>query len=612
MKIQLPKPGRRTAACFSLSLLLCFWPPAVIFLLLPRVLGNVADFSDNLVLSRITPLLILLSAAWLTYLWSTFFRLWLPPIRELYPRSGRIGSILWAFLGAVIPPLALLSIALPLGLRRHDRRILIPALTASCLSPIPAILFFLPAANAPLFYGSWIIWLAAFFRLITVMPDNSPFRKWSLAPLILPVLYLIAVQLSLPILNHLIDRQKQELEVIFDRPLTRDAFRQYYDNGLPANDAPHLPLIAFSQTLEDINFELQTPPPLPFTPAELTKLKQFEATHLNALRHLNRFVSLPYFKIGHDFNCPLPATRKYPEIKFYYNCARFYSLKLRSASDRSALLDANGKIARIRDYAADVPTLIGKLAVIMIENLRINAMQSALSSGFLTDNDLLDLQHILSDIRNNQFTLLREGYYAELRNLLDLHHLLANPVEFAREELKVSSPQIFRFLPPEYNVWIRLDLLHALNNYQKALLHLANPTLTMHRKLEWKDENIPAIYPLSWMMQLPLSSLLRTAATLSNRTQAARCAIAVEQYRRQNHQLPEALQQLVPEFLPEIPRDNFTDTPLLYRQGKLELYSSADNKEHILNGYRIYAPGQRYCGISGRYDTMFTVRTGGD
>lgn len=612
MKILLPAPSRRSAACFSLSLLLCFWPPTVIFLLLPRVPGNVVDFSDNLLLSRITPPLILLFATWLLYLWSTFYRLWLPPIRELYPRSDRTGSSLWAFLCAVLPPLALLSIALPLGLRRHDRRILIPALTASCLFPIPALFFFMPAANAPLFYGSWIIWFAAFFRLITVMPDGAPFRKWSFAPLILPVLYLIALLLSLPVLNHLIDRQKQELETIFGRPLTREAFRQHYYNGLPANDAPYQPIIAFSWALEDIAFELQTPPPLPLTSAELKKLRQFEAAHLSTLWHLNRFVSLPYFKIGYDFNCPLPTARKYPEIKFYHNCARFYRLKLLSAPDRPALLDASRKITRIRDYAADVPTLIGKLAAIMIENLRINAMQSALSSSFLTDNDLLDLQRTLSDIQDNQVPLLREGYYAELRNLLDLHHLLENPVESAREELKADSPQVFRFLPPEYHIWIRLDLLHALNNYRKGLFHLTNPTLTMHRKLDWKDENVPDIYPLSQMMQLPLASLLRTAATLSNRVQAAHCAIAVEQYRRQNHQLPESLLQLVPEFLPEVPRDNFTDTPLLYRRGKLELYSSTDNKEHILEGYRIYAPGQRYSGVSGPHDTMFSVRTGGD
>jgi len=67
-------------------------------------------------------------------------------------------------------------------------------------------------------------------------------------------------------------------------------------------------------------------------------------------------------------------------------------------------------------------------------------------------------------------------------------------------------------------------------------------------------------------------------ATAKNRIAAA--AIAVERYRRPHGRLPEKLEDLVPDFLPEVPEDPFDGKQLRYvvRNGELLIYSIGRNR----------------------------------
>ena len=57
---------------------------------------------------------------------------------------------------------------------------------------------------------------------------------------------------------------------------------------------------------------------------------------------------------------------------------------------------------------------------------------------------------------------------------------------------------------------------------------------------------------------------LQCAADTESMTRMARVACAIERYRRVNRTVPKDLNQLVPVFLAEIPRDTFTDKDLIY------------------------------------------------
>jgi len=77
-------------------------------------------------------------------------------------------------------------------------------------------------------------------------------------------------------------------------------------------------------------------------------------------------------------------------------------------------------------------------------------------------------------------------------------------------------------------------------------------------------------------LEAPFESVARSVAMSA----AADAAIACERYRRRHGELPEKLDQLVPEFLPELPVDPYTGEPLQYvvRDDEYLVYSVGSNR----------------------------------
>jgi hypothetical protein len=77
-----------------------------------------------------------------------------------------------------------------------------------------------------------------------------------------------------------------------------------------------------------------------------------------------------------------------------------------------------------------------------------------------------------------------------------------------------------------------------------------------------------------------LSAAFEAAARHAALSQAADASIAIEQYRRKHGKLPEQLDQLVPEFLPEVPTDPYNGQPLKYlvRDDEYLVYSVGSNR----------------------------------
>jgi hypothetical protein len=60
----------------------------------------------------------------------------------------------------------------------------------------------------------------------------------------------------------------------------------------------------------------------------------------------------------------------------------------------------------------------------------------------------------------------------------------------------------------------------------------------------------------------------------------ARTAISIERFKLKYKKLPEKLDELVPEFMPDVPLDPFDEKPLRYKKGEIEVsglrYDDAD------------------------------------
>lgn len=84
----------------------------------------------------------------------------------------------------------------------------------------------------------------------------------------------------------------------------------------------------------------------------------------------------------------------------------------------------------------------------------------------------------------------------------------------------------------------------SVSYYEKILLGSASDDLfyTVTREMEWQA-----------------------------RLAGARTAIAIERFKLKYKKLPEKLDELVPEFMPCVPKDPFDDQPIRYRQGDIEV-----------------------------------------
>jgi hypothetical protein len=88
---------------------------------------------------------------------------------------------------------------------------------------------------------------------------------------------------------------------------------------------------------------------------------------------------------------------------------------------------------------------------------------------------------------------------------------------------------------------------------------------------------------------LPATSALFAAAARNIATdRAADAGIAIELYRRERGELPATLDSLVPKYLPNVPVDPFTDSPMIYKVTD--------------EGFAIYSVGKNKTDDGGRFD----------
>ncbi len=99
---------------------------------------------------------------------------------------------------------------------------------------------------------------------------------------------------------------------------------------------------------------------------------------------------------------------------------------------------------------------------------------------------------------------------------------------------------------------------------------------------------LPSWQFITRMQTPPIDSYHRRACREYSRYRTLRTGLAVELYLRKHGKLPETLEELIPEFLPDIPVSPFTREPLRYEKGKLERLG--DQSEIVeFEGYRIHS-----------------------
>ena len=127
------------------------------------------------------------------------------------------------------------------------------------------------------------------------------------------------------------------------------------------------------------------------------------------------------------------------------------------------------------------------------------------------------------------------------------------------------------------------DLLFYLQIMERAV---ANAKAPFPKRLQVANDAGPQIVRTAREKKLPVSARLLPALVLlteaqaesAARLRAARTALAVERFRAAKQSLPEALDQLTPEFLSAVPADPFVGSSLRFKK--------------LAKGYVIYSVGR--------------------
>ncbi|MEX0939543.1 MAG: hypothetical protein WDZ59_16890 [Pirellulales bacterium] len=313
---------------------------------------------------------------------------------------------------------------------------------------------------------------------------------------------------------------------------------------------------------QDMNIDSGTPPPGEDWPqlAKAEELLTANAAKLEALHLAAEQSGGVYY----------PGLRQFMDIQQrlgHWNqarhAARWLQLEARVRAHRG---DPSGAIDSVEAMLAAAesmdrePLIAGFLVRVAILGMTMEELQTLLESGTLPAENLREFQQELRKVDlQGGLTLATQG-----ERVAGLHWY---------EHPPTGGGAIGRFAWQVQN--------GSLSDYLDGMTPIVDAT-----ELDW-PEGLTKLETLAaaaanqtnialWLQPISaVQSMTQAAAIITAKVRAADAAIAVVLYYQKHGQLPERLDELVPEFLPEVPADPFHDAPLNYRveNGEVVIYS---------------------------------------
>ncbi len=288
------------------------------------------------------------------------------------------------------------------------------------------------------------------------------------------------------------------------------------------------------------------------------------------------------------------------------------------ATNSDQLMEADALVANILGIARTLdkePALISQLVRFALDNIAVATLERRLNAGNLNEAELTNLSSALARQENNNLiTKALAGEramaipyfrmsWAEINKLSESdekdNNLLTGP------PLPGPQPMLFRVTG-----FFERDLLYYLQTMETniAFASLQPPQSLMVTNFQNRMyQELKRKYCILSALLLPAlgNAVVREANELAY-LRTAQTALAVEHFRLTHGQLPENLNELVPQFLSTVPIDPFDGQPLRYHR--------------LAKGYVVYSIGRDGHDDGGRekpadwkfsdktsYDITFTV-----
>lgn len=212
--------------------------------------------------------------------------------------------------------------------------------------------------------------------------------------------------------------------------------------------------------------------------------------------------------------------------------------------------------SKLADSLKGEPFLIPYLVRIACWKMAIQSLELSLSHIYFDAGQIKQIESFLSDTKND--TSLKDAFQGEKCFILEI----------------VQNPDLFKSTFPggariplkglgimELNAAKYLELM---NQYTEITMLSYSDKIQSLSKIEQETSNLSFFYSLTKMAFPSLNRIfyldLSWQITISN----AETALAVERYRLDQQNLPRSLDQLVPDYLEQVPLDPFDGKPLRY------------------------------------------------
>jgi len=233
-------------------------------------------------------------------------------------------------------------------------------------------------------------------------------------------------------------------------------------------------------------------------------------------------------------------------------------------------------IHRLAGSLARAPCLLSQCLRYGIDSVARDTLQDLLETEHVPAEELAPLQELLQSID------YAEGLERALIGERAMGVSLLQEPELMGEEAPTG---LMRLIPRGDDVAMYVDLMNgaiagARQKADEKLQFVRDMNEEIKNVLESPGPIERLRYTLTPLLFVPAGAVASSEARATAANRAAAAVIAAERFRLEHGRLPKDLEELVPEFLAEVPADPFTGEPMKMKiEGdKMTVYSVGENQ----------------------------------
>jgi hypothetical protein len=302
-------------------------------------------------------------------------------------------------------------------------------------------------------------------------------------------------------------------------------------------------------------------------PAPMTKaVEECLAANQQCLALLHEAAGIEHCRYNYDYKQMLAPAQDCRHAEQLLHVSAVYHA---SQGDTEAAVTAIEDGLRLSDSLQREPGLISYLVRIACLALTLNSMERSLSLTTFTEGQLKELSAALT----------RTG------NTLDFTRTLVTErcamIEMWRNPSRLGPTGgglPVRMLPGMRQTWL-IDTLDYMEAYIEASQLPPVERLKRFRRINSEVQQLSFLHALTKMAMPALTRVAELDLRARAHLELAQTALAIERYRLAGGKVPERLEELVPQYLQEVPSDPFDGNPIRYRRADPGycLYSISDD-----------------------------------